>query len=200
MRTEQWDPISKQPTFKSGAVKIEKVDDQEPGTVKIHARQRQTDAIHKVETNPKPTVKGDGGDQFKRRLAPWLGATHDALNTLVEIYDEFIPKLIQDLDIQSGLRLMCNMTHEIIDHLRPYIERYHESRRYSAQISRDLRDSLFSLSRGSDSFRVITTLQAVDLFVTYIDGYLTALQPASMALWDKGFVDAVGFAQAQLAR
>lgn len=153
-----------------------------------------------MKTNIKPITKGEGGDEFKRRLAPWLGATHDALKTLIEIYEEFIPKLVQDLDIQSGLRLMCSITHEIIDHLQPYIEKYHESRRYSAQISHDLRDSLFSLSRGSDSFRVITTLQAVDLLVTYIDGYLTALHPASIVLWDKGFVDAVGFAQAQLAR
>uniref|UniRef100_A0A093XDL3 Nitrate reductase n=1 Tax=Talaromyces marneffei PM1 TaxID=1077442 RepID=A0A093XDL3_TALMA len=197
---EQWDPISKQPSFKSGAVKIEKIDDQEPGTVKIHARQRQSEAIHKVETTPKPTANMEQGDQFKRRLTPWLSSTHDALNTLVEIYDELVPKLVQDLDIQSGLRLMCTITHEIIDHLQPYIEKYHDNQRYSAQISWNLRDSLFSLSRGSDSFRVITTLQAVDLFVTYIDGYLIALKPASMALWDKGFVDAVDFAQAQLAR
>ncbi|KAL2364661.1 hypothetical protein RJZ56_002427 [Blastomyces dermatitidis] len=35
---------------------------------------------------------------------------------------------------------------------------------------------------------------------TYIEGHLTGLQPASMAIWDEQFVEAVSFAQSGIQR
>jgi hypothetical protein len=194
---EQWDPVSKQPMFKSGAVRLEKCVQKE--------EERQTMAVRSVEQT-KPDAENSAGDTEKnkrliRRLELWLGATDQALGMLRDIYVDVIPRLVHDMEIQAGLQVMRRITCEILDQVKPIVERYHESQQYGRRMAERLRDSIFpEIGESNDPYDALVALQSLDLFLTYIEGHLTALSPVSQALWDCDFIDAVKFAQQGIQR
>ncbi|RDW64542.1 molybdopterin oxidoreductase family protein [Aspergillus mulundensis] len=197
---EQWDPVSKQPMFKSGAVRIEKCvqKEQEP-----HAREKHTEAIHNVEQHKAnaTSTRKDGHEERVRWLEMWLGATHESLEMLRQIYNNLIPRLVHDLEIQAGLEVMRRITADIIQKFEPVVARYHESRMYGRQVCERLRSALFPMDDTQDnSYETLIVLQSLQMFLGYIEGHLTALSPASQALWDGEFVDAVKFATQEIQR
>ncbi|KAL4756825.1 molybdopterin oxidoreductase family protein [Aspergillus foveolatus] len=198
---EQWDPVSKQPMFKSGAVRIEKCvqKENEPPI----SRERHSEAIQNVESNKANATetRKDGQESRVRWLEMWLGATHESLETLRQIYDKLIPQLVHDLEIQAGLGVMRRIAADIITKLEPIVQRYHESRIYGRGVCERLRKALFPMEDDKDnSYETLIVLQSLEMFLTYIDGHLTALSPASQALWDQEFVDAVSFATQHIQR
>ncbi|KAI9370266.1 hypothetical protein BJX61DRAFT_549084 [Aspergillus egyptiacus] len=203
LTTEQWDPVSKQPQFKSGAVRIEKCVQKAGGDAAPHAPEKQTSTIASVTTT-KPNAhetKKEPSEQRIRWLELWLGATHEALEMLVSIYSDLIPKLVHDLEVQSGLEVMRRLTADTITTLTPIIHRYHESRLYGRNVGQHLRKALFPMvEEGEEAYSALIALQSLEMFLTYIEGHLTALAPASQALWDGEFVDAVAFAQREVGR
>lgn len=198
---EQWDPISKQPTFKSGAVRITKCVD-ETGKVKIHARERQTSTVKRVEEVKRHNAtKQETSSERVRRLELWLGATHDTLEGLVKIYKDIIPKLIQDSEVHMGLRVMCRITEGMLDALGPHMERYHESHKYGRPAARHLQETIFAdWTESKDPLEALNALVHLRMYLSYIEGHLIALGPASQAAWDKPLYDAVMFALGELER
>lgn len=201
-RLEQWDPVSKQPMFKSGAVRIEKCVQKEGG--RIHACEEQTRAIESVENdkrNAESVAESENDRQRVRRLELWLGATYEALDMLIDIYKTLIPQLVHDLEVQHGLEVMQRLTRDSLERLKPTIEKYHESPRYGRTVAAGLRDAAFpAVKETNDAYEALAALQSLDLFLTYIEGHLTALLPASQALWDSDFFEAVDFAQTNIRR
>ncbi|KAL4900417.1 hypothetical protein BDW74DRAFT_188265 [Aspergillus multicolor] len=197
---EQWDPVSKQPMFKSGAVRIEKCvqKEQEP-----HTGEKQTEAIQSVEQNKAnaTSTRKDGHEHRVRWLEMWLGATHESFEMLRQIYDSLIPRLVHDLEIQAGLEVMRRITADVIHKFEPVVSRYHESRMYGRQVCERLRSALFPMDDTKDnSYETLIVLQSLQMFLGYIEGHLAALSPASQALWDGEFVDAVKFATQEVQR
>ncbi|KAL4931465.1 molybdopterin oxidoreductase family protein [Aspergillus undulatus] len=194
---EQWDPVSKQPQFKSGAVQIEKTVQKEAS-----APERQTAAISSVEANKSNAHTIHTKDPKRVRwLEMWLGATHESLEMLRDIYTDLIPRLVHDLEIQAGLEVLKQITHDVITRLEPIVKRYHESRKYGRRVCERLRKALFPMETNSNNaYEALIVLQALQMFLGYIEGHLTALTPASQALWDKEFVDAVLFATTNIQR
>lgn len=190
---EQWDPVSKQPMFKSGAVRIEKCVQKEAR----HAIEEQSQAVQHVEQTEMDTERKENRVRW---LEMWLGATHEALEELRSVYNDIIPRLVKDLEIQAGLEIMLHITHDMIQTLEPVVHRYHESRLYGRKVCERLRGSLFPMDEMNNSYESLIVLQSLDMFLTYIEGHLTALSPASQALWDRRFVDAVTFAQTSIQR
>ncbi|KAL3478855.1 hypothetical protein BJX99DRAFT_256062 [Aspergillus californicus] len=201
LTTEQWDPVSKQPMFKSGAVRIEKCVQHEPNQ-SPHERGKQTATIKSIEETKRNATKTKEDSKPRTRwLEMWLSATHESLEMLRDIYKDLIPRLIHDLEIQAGLEVMTRLTGHVIHKLSPVIERYHESRTYGRKACERLRRSVFPLQEGSgDVYEAPIALQSLQMFFVYIEGHLTALMPVSQALWDNQFVDAVGFAQIGIQR
>ncbi|KAE8137849.1 hypothetical protein BDV38DRAFT_271133 [Aspergillus pseudotamarii] len=208
LTVDEWDPVSKQPMFKSGAVRIEKCIQKEGGK-ETHSKEEQTAAIRSVEQKKgqgemsvaNAPKSQDPADERIRRLELWLGATNQALEVLNDIYKDLIPRLVHDLEVYSGLEIMRRITLGILRKFNPIISRYHESRQSGRKVAANLRDSLFpDVEEGSDAYEALVALQALDTFLTYIEGHLTALSPASQALWDVEFVDAVEFAQKGIQR
>ncbi|KAE8327547.1 hypothetical protein BDV39DRAFT_192740 [Aspergillus sergii] len=208
LTVDEWDPVSKQPMFKSGAVRIEKCIQKDDGK-ENHSKEEQTTAIRSVEQKKgqgkAPVANAfnsqSGGEERIRRLELWLGATHQALEVLNDIYKDLIPRLVHDLEVYSGLEVMRRITLDILRKLNPVISRYRESRQYGRKVATSLRDSLFPVvEEGSDAYEALVALQALDVFLTYIEGHLTALSPASQALWDHEFVDAVKVSQNGIQR
>jgi hypothetical protein len=183
--------------FKSGAVRIEKCVRKE--------EERQTMAVRSVEQK-KPDAASSAGDNSKdkkliRRLELWLGATDQALEMLRDMYVDMIPRLVHDMEIQGGLQVMRRITCEVLGQFKPIIERYHESQQYGRRVAERLRDSIFpAIGESNDPYEALAALQSLDLFLTYIEGHLTALSPVSQALWDCDFIDAVNFAQKGIQR
>lgn len=206
IKIEQWDPVSKQPAFKSGAVRIEKTIQKE-GQERLHAKEQQTAAIKSVETNkkqtttiPQPQSVQDSPPRV-RRLELWLGATFEAMQMLIDFYDHLIPRLIHDFDVQSGMLVMHRIATETCKRFKPIVERYHESKQYGRSVARRLLDTIIPKDiNKSDPYEALAALQSLQLFLTYIDDHLVALLPASQALWDKGFLDAVQFGQYSIMR
>ena len=184
-------------------MRIEKCVQKEGGR-QNHAREQQSGAVKDVEKNKvnAASVAAESRDQPRaRRLELWLGATYEALDMLVDIYKTLIPRLVHDMEVQSGLEIMQRLTKDVLQRFKPVIDRYHESRQYGRMVAGNLRDAAFpSVGEANDSYEALVALQSLDLFLTYIDGHLTALSPASQALWDNEFVDAVDFAQANVQR
>ncbi|KAL4876787.1 hypothetical protein BJY04DRAFT_231398 [Aspergillus karnatakaensis] len=197
---EQWDPVSKQPMFKSGAVRLEKCVQNES---QPQVPERQSAAIESVEKN-KTDASTAGKERDKKHirwLEMWLGATHEALEMLRDIYKDLIPRLVHDLEIQAGLEVMRRLTHDTLIRLDPVVQRYHESRLYGRKVCERLRSSLFPMKDPPDDvYEALIVLQSLQMFLVYIEGHLTALTPASAALWDREFVEAVAFAQSNVQR
>ncbi|KAJ5849351.1 Nitrate reductase [Penicillium chrysogenum] len=203
---EQWDPVSKQPMFKSGAVRIEKCVQIEGGKAN-HAEEKHTEAVRRVErgkerAEPAAEKGGQmGNKESVRRLELWMGATNEGLEILLEIYRDLIPRLVHDLEVQGGLEVMRRLSTEVLHEFKPVIDRYHGSRQYGRRVAQYLRKAVFpAVEETKDPYEALAALQSLDLFLTYIEGHLTALSPASQAVWDSEFVNAISFAQGSIQR
>lgn len=180
---------------------------QKEGQEETQAKEQQTAAIHSVETRKRQTTVSEqaqnsqSGPPRVRRLELWLGATLEALDMLVGVYDHLLPRLIHDFDVHSGLLVMHRITTEIIQKFKRVIDRYHESQQYGRSVAQRLRDAIFPREiRHGDPYEALAALQSLQLFLTYIEDHLVALLPASQAIWDTEFVEAVTFAQGGIGR
>ncbi|KAK5356139.1 hypothetical protein LTR11_011660 [Exophiala xenobiotica] len=94
-RREQWDPISKQPQFKSSAVRVTKIDPSDED--QLQAPELQTAAVRtKEEHNTKQARQAGskrGEEPTERFLGYWLGATFASIETLRDICDDLIPRI-----------------------------------------------------------------------------------------------------------
>ncbi|OJD24435.1 hypothetical protein ACJ73_04202 [Blastomyces percursus] len=163
----------------------------------------QTRVVENIEKNEGSAQHATElpSQQRLRCLELWMGATHEALEMLIEIYRDLIPRLVHDLEVQSGLGVMCQITTEVLQTFQPLIDKYHESWEYGRSVAQRLRDAIFfHKTDTNDPYEPLAALQSLDVFLTYIEGHLTALQPARMAIWDEQYVEAVSFAQRGIQR
>ncbi|MCJ1247944.1 hypothetical protein MMC30_005159 [Trapelia coarctata] len=199
-RVTQWDPVSKQPMFKSGAVKVQKCKN-DAGEVKIHAKEGQTGAIDSVKHKKQNAHAIADSSPRERHLKQWLGATFESMNVLLEIYDRLIPQLTDDAEVNRGIVSVRRLTVRMVDALEPHVRKYTEDTKYGHKISTLMRDSLFPAERDVDSgYETLLVIQSLFMYLTHIEGHLLALTPASQALWDHGFIEAVAFCSEQVGR
>ncbi|KAK5938539.1 hypothetical protein PMZ80_009510 [Knufia obscura] len=195
---ERWDPVSKQPMFKSGAVRVTKIP---PGEVKIHAPEQQTPTVKNLEQqSSKFDDPGDvhGDEKLERMLEYWLGATFTSFDTLQDICDHIIPRVKGvDFEIGAGMSVMHRITTACIDKLKPITEKYEINEQLGHDVSTGLKDRLFPEAimdlSGSPAYDVLIVLQSFYLFLGHIEAHLFALQPTSQAAWDKDFNECIKF-------
>lgn len=205
---ERWDPVSKQPMFKSGAVRVSKVPSEPDGSVAIHVREQQSASVKKVEeagldyAHP-ADVHGD--EKLERMLEYWLGATFTSLITLKDICDHIIPRVQgADFEIGAGMQIMHTITSSCIRKIEPITEKYQADKEFGHELSEILKERLFPDNivdiTGSPSYDVLIILQAFHLFLGHIEAHILALQPTAQACWDSDFVEAIDFASQQVER
>lgn len=195
---EQWDPVSKQPLFKSGAVRLSKVSS---GASTISAPEQQSLAVRKAEENEKhfPTEKED------RFLEYYLGAAYAALETLRDICDH-LPSVVHDHEVRLGVRIMHRILTKCSTKMEPFAKKYHAKAATGREVSGVLRKHLFAETNmtgglsGSAAFDTLFALQNMYLFVGYLEAHLIVLTPTSQASWDTEFVKAVSFVKEQMDR
>ncbi|KAI9151419.1 Nitrate reductase [Paramyrothecium foliicola] len=185
----QWDAISKQPTFKSGAIRIEKT----PNGPGPHIKERQAVAIQRASQKSADATTSDFGlKNRERQLELWLGETYEAVVQLIEIYEKVIPKLIQDVEVNSGLKVLQHMAENARAHLERPVKKYGENRQRGTHRAHVLREALFPPEDEPKSpYEVLETLQGLHLYLSHIEGGLSVLVPASQASWDADFEAAV---------
>ncbi|KAK7885848.1 hypothetical protein LTR67_010200 [Exophiala xenobiotica] len=207
-RREQWDPVSKQPQFKSGAVRVTKIDPSDGDQPR--APKLQTAAIRtKEEHNQKQAREAGckrGEEPTERFLGYWLGATFASIETLRDICDDLIPRIVHaDYEISSGMVVMHRIITSCIERLGPFTVKCRIEHPYSQQTSLHLKKRLFpdilagGIS-GSNAYDILITLQSFYLFLGYVEGHVITLVPAAQASWDKEFFEAVNFINTQIRR
>ena len=211
---EQWDPISKQPMFKSGAVRIEKVESRGP-QIEIKAQELQSESVKNVAA-AKPNAQ-DVKDTYtrKRFVDDWVETTHYSVDVLIDICDKLIPGLTHDLEIVRGMKIMRRIAGRISESMKPFDKRAErdpenklpqrdgrKQRTYGDHEASTLRDCLFPQMRQgwNQSFEALVTMRGFNTYVAHVASLVDALEPVAQALWDQDFVDAVGFATTELGR
>ena len=119
---ELWDPTSKQPMLESGAVKAQKYRDSvnEAGS---EVKEKQSLSIQHAELS-KPNAKTPKDTLPRRRFFDhWMTVTLEAFDVLVEICDRLIPALIQDLEVNYGIKIMRRISYHIRSMSQPYTPR-----------------------------------------------------------------------------
>ena len=185
----QWDPISKQPTFKSGAIRIEKLPDG-PGP---HIKERQSVAIELASKKDAVGTTSDADLKDRvRQLELWLGETFEAIVQLLEIFDKVIPKLIHDVEVSTGLAALRGLAEDARVQLEGPVRKYGENQQRGSQRAHILRKALFPPGDEHNSpYEVLEALQGLHLYLSHIEGGLSVLVPASQASWDADFEAAV---------
>jgi hypothetical protein len=186
--------------FKSGAVRIEKIEDEE-GLVQIHAKEDQTATVRNVEDTKGEAQNVGDAKERERHLEFWIGATYEAINLLLEICETLSSQLVQDHEVHAGLKVIHKISEDMRSSMEPIVSRYGERKRYGRSVSQHLRDNLFPPDRQTTNpYEELVTLQSLYLYLAHVDSHITALVPTSQALWDGEFIDAVTFCKTQVAR
>lgn len=203
LTSEQWDPISKQPLFKSGSVRVEKVKAPD-GSVKIHAREKQSTAVEQVaKYKPNAHAIPTETTHRERHLEFWLGATYEAINVLIEICGRLIPQHVTDLEIQGGIKNLKRISQNMHDSLKPHVDNYGEKYKYGLRVSTKLRDSIFPAveqERATSTYETLVALQMLYVYIGHVESHVRILSPAAQALWDGRFVESVTFCEGEIRR
>jgi ferredoxin-nitrate reductase len=200
--SEQWDSVSKQPLFKSGAVRVTKLAKSPLDGAQRAAPEQQSVSIHQVETNGKVLPS----NKESRFLEAYLGATQQSLITLATICADLIPGLAHDHEVSLGMRVMHRLLCTCVDTLQPYADKYAADVDFGKEISKVLQRHLFpSVSTpggisGSGVFNCLLALQSLYSFIGHIESHLVVLEPTSKASWDTEFTEAVEFVKGQIER
>jgi hypothetical protein len=185
--------------FKSGAVRVEKLP---ADTTTPHIREQHSAAVQKTShKSASTTTTPEDFSNLERHLELWLGETYETTVQLLGIYETLLPSLINDLEVEAGLRVLHRIAEEMRAALEPHVRRYGENKQRGDHRAHVLRRALFpppDSARGP--YEVLETLQGLMVYLAHIRVSVTALLPAAQALWDEGFVEGVTTAQGCLGR
>ena len=190
-----WDSVSKQPFFKSGAVKMEKLDG-----VKIFARSKQSSAARHKEDVLQATNVMEHVERH-RFLEDFVGLLVEYNVTLLGLYDGLIKQHSKQMEVRAGLKVLQALAQQVKDKLAPFAEKYKPDKQDAVTQCGRQSAVLFPPERqGSSSFKLLMDLQALHGFVGTMAGIVTALVPTTLALKDVEFSGAIQFVQQQVSR
>ncbi|TFA99559.1 Nitrate reductase [Trichoderma ghanense] len=198
---DRWDPVSKQPMFKAGAVRIEMIPaDRASGP---YIPEPQTGALEEAAQKPDVSAMTNSEDQakYERQMELFLGETYETTVQLLEIYGSLIPQLIHhDQEVEGGLRMLHKLADGMRARLEPHVQRLGENKQRGRHRAHVLREALFphpddESDSPSIAYQVLETLQGLAVYLSHIQSSLTALEPVALAMWDAEFSQAVQSAQ-----
>lgn len=185
--------------FKSGAVRLERIENPS-GTP--HIREQQTAAVEKASRKNVPLAPHpETQPKRERKLELWLGETYETLVQLLHIYDDLLPRLIHDAEVDAGLRILRRIAEDARSKLEPHAARLGGNRTRGRHRAHILREALFPPDDAHESaYEVLEALQGLGVYLSHIESSVTALTPAAQAMWDGEFVGAVGHVKGCLMR
>lgn len=175
-----WDPISKQPYFKGGAVKLEKA------TPNVMIHEKQSKAME-AASSKKPTTQ-----ERHRHLDDVLCLFEANNGTLLDLYTRIRSSPDMDTDIRSGLVVMIELATAVQTRFKPFVQQYGKVERKENNL---LVTALFPEMRlGKTPFDIMMNLQGLHMYLSSMKGWLWTLTPSASAMHDKEFTEAVLFA------
>ena len=138
-----------------------------------------------------------------RHLNLWLGVACDAIQELQGIYETIIPRITHDSEVMQGIRVLQPIASSAFKRLGKFVDKYQGDERHGSSIAKRIQDEIFSPETNQSStnaYETLTVLVALNTYFGTIEGYLTALIPASQALWDLEFCDALTEASNDISR
>ena len=190
--------MSKQPRFKGGAIRISKASESSAS----HPQQQVARAA--AAASAKPDASGIHDDSARgQHLTLWLGTTLETLALFSRACDTSLPTLVHDAEIVGGVRVLKIIADAALADLEPFAKKYAAQRAYGKRLAKSLGEAVFPWrdeSKTASPYGALATLQGLLLFLANVQGHLSGLGPASQALWDAEFTDAVGKAEADVAR
>lgn len=173
LTTDTWDFISKQPVFKSGAVKVE------PAGVEIHG-------VHRPKVPNKQTPKTE---HKARMLESFIEKFGVDLITLGEMYSR-LREREKNYELREGMHVLQNITQNMQARLQPIFTRYGVFEKIQkAELQLDLPDS-----------GVLSMLQYIFTHLSQVQAHIIVLTPTAGAMWDSEFVETIGFCEKELGR
>jgi hypothetical protein len=116
-----WDPVSFQPFFKAGAVKLTKV------TAETSADnapiERFSAAIQEAETRGAPEDCPIDMENRARHLEPFLGLWDASAEELVSVFEELQQRMEPIYDMRTGINLMRDMAVDAVQVMKPFVEK-----------------------------------------------------------------------------
>lgn len=193
-KADLWDPISKQPLFKSGAVRIEKIVDGKEGP---HVPEQQTAAVEQAsKKDAAGTTCNEDLTQRERQMELWLGETYETMLQLLQIYEKLIPELIHDHEVELGVGTLHKIAEDMRARMEPQVMKLGENKQRGRHRAHILREALFPPEGTREgTYEVLETLQGLSIYLSHIRGSLTAMEPVALAMWDEEFYDALQYAQ-----
>lgn len=205
---ERWDPVSKQPIFESGPIRVSKVLNEPNGEVKIHVHEQHSDIVKKVEMAGADFADVAGiqkEEKLERMLEYWLRAMYTSLHTLQDICDHIIPRILGvDYEVSGGMQVMLNITQSCVAKLDPIARKYEVDTKLGHELSETLKgrffpDVIVDVTDGPFC-DVLIVLQSFHLFLGHIEAQTFALEPTAQACWDEEFAEAVDFISARVEK
>ena len=189
-----WDPVSKQPCFKGGAVRVQRVDD-----VEIHSKEKQSAAIVRAEHG---TATQHADQQpGHRHVEDCLGLLVASNSALQRVYQQLIAQHDKQAEIRSGLKELAVLAGAVERQLGPFLEKYGERKESGEADSSRLASALFPSSRVSGgAYGLLRDMQCLYTFISGVMATITSLQPTASALQDTHLVHALQFASTQTER
>jgi len=183
-----WDFISKQPFFKSGAVKVEKADPNE-----ISAPELQEEAIGRANAK-KDLMDGlHAHGERKRHLSDMLALWDKHVEGLIELYARLAKKSFSNYEIERGLSILGEQLEHMVKRMQPIVDKYLERDdvEYAAENVKSIKNILFPNTRGATAFETLMDLHGLNMMISGLEGMLAAFVPTAGALMDTEFKGAV---------
>lgn len=199
---ENWDSVSKQPMFKSGAISVQKADYSPSGEVKLHSKAPNLAASRQVaEEKPDAQRVGYGDAPRERHLEIWLGATERAFQLLSDRFESIESRHTADPEIMKGMQDCDRILTASVKNLSSHCRKYEESGVYDHTAT----EAIFNAVAPADEsphgpYESLCALMGLFSFMAYLEIHLDALVPCSAALWDKEFISVVKEAQQGVTR
>ncbi len=186
-----WDPVSKQPLYKTAAVQLRKAGQPSLG-------KRVADAASKVVDRAKELTDKvlSGAHESRMHVPDHLGLLADANAQFIKACDAVAAHHIEETVVRYVLSMLSGYSREAVEALEPFRQKY--GRRDSKEPER-LRKEMF----GSDHFGALGLLRDLqNLFVqaTEIEVLLTTVMQASKALRDRELLTVCHHLQGQNKR
>ncbi|GAA5854096.1 hypothetical protein JCM8547_008224 [Rhodosporidiobolus lusitaniae] len=195
-----WDFISKQPTFKGGAVRVRKSEPE----VEIYAVSQQ----FKAEQDKANAIKnGDSHehdkDEHVRHLEDILGEYEVFSKAVLDKMVEMTKSHADHMEVRLGLKLHHRLCKEQAEKLQPFVDQYGEDESQAKTDVDSVVSALFPKHRyGSQTYKRLMDLNALHTLISCLLGWLACIAPAALALHDEDFSTAASgatkvFSQAQ---
>ena len=181
-----WDPISKQPFFKSGAVSLRKSSE---GVV-IHTQ--QSGAVTRLEAGVKSA--SDDSDLAKDRvqhLGIHLGAFFYGHSRLIELYEALKERHKSHYELLSGFTIILRVAKSLEDKFSEQHGAYCHDASVEHEVTKALVSALFPVEASplketsrmeqGTSYRILNDLHALYLFINHLEALAMALSPAFAA-------------------